>query len=65
MKGEPESEAVKAKRAAGARVNQRTAEYHAALKRKYEKADSRPWIPVAPDPAPLESDVDPSPGEPK
>jgi hypothetical protein len=31
MKVEPEPEAVKAKRAADAKVNQETAEYHAAL----------------------------------
>jgi hypothetical protein len=54
---EPESEAVKAKRVADARLNQRTAEYHAALGRKYEIAASRPWIPIAPDPPPPEPDV--------
>lgn len=27
-------------------------EYYAALKRKYERAASRPWVPVPPDPPP-------------
>jgi hypothetical protein len=49
---EPESESVKAKRAAHARLNQETAEYHAALKLKYERAASRPWVPLAQDPPP-------------
>ena len=47
---EPESEAIKAKRAADAGLNQRTAEYHFALRHKYETAASRPWVPIAPDP---------------
>jgi hypothetical protein len=54
MRVEQESEAVKAKRAADSRLNQRTAEYHAALKHKYERAASRPWVPIAPDPPPPE-----------
>jgi hypothetical protein len=57
MKVEPESEAVKAKRAADARVNQKTAEYHAAMKHKYEQAASSPWIPITPDPPRPEPDV--------
>jgi hypothetical protein len=51
---EPESEAVKARRAADARVNRKTAEYHAALKQKYERAASRPWVLLPPDPPPPE-----------
>jgi hypothetical protein len=31
-------------------VNPRKAAYHAALARKYERAASHPWLPVAPDP---------------
>lgn len=54
MKVEPESDAVKAKRAADAKVNQKTAEYHAALKYKYERAAGRPWVRIAPDPPPPE-----------
>jgi hypothetical protein len=52
---EPESEAVKARRAADARVNRKTAEYHAALKGKYERAASRPWVLLPPDPRPPEA----------
>jgi hypothetical protein len=65
MRIEPESEAVKAKRVADARLNQRTAEYHAALRRRYEIAASRPWIPIAPDPPPPEPDVAASRPEPE
>jgi hypothetical protein len=65
MKVEPQSEAVKAKRAADARMNQETAEYHAALKHKYERAASRPWVPIAPDPPPPEPEVAPNPPEPE
>jgi hypothetical protein len=65
MKVEPESEAVKAKRSADARVNLRAAEYHAALKHKYEKAASRPWAPIAPDPPPPEPEGVPNPPEPE
>jgi hypothetical protein len=54
MRVEQESEAVKAKRGADARLNQKTAEYHAALKLKYERAASRPWVPLDPDPPPPE-----------
>jgi hypothetical protein len=42
VKVEPESKAAKGKRAAGARVNQKTADYHAVLKQKYERAAARP-----------------------
>lgn len=65
MKVEPESEAVRAKRAADASVNQKTAEYHAALKLKYERAACRPWVTLAPDPPPPEPDVAPNPPEPE
>jgi hypothetical protein len=65
IKVQPESEAVTAKRAADTRVNQKTAEYHAALKQKYEKAASRPWVPIAPDPPPPEPEVAPNPPEPE
>jgi hypothetical protein len=47
---EPEDEVVKAQRAAYAGLNQRTAEYHANLKRKYEKAAAHPWMPIDPVP---------------
>jgi len=50
MEIEPESGAIKAQRAADASVNQKTAEYRAALKRKYERAARFPWLPVEPDP---------------
>jgi hypothetical protein len=63
VKVEPESEAVTAQRAADARMNQKTAEYHAALKRKYERAAVRPWMPIDPDPRPPEPDVTHSPPE--
>jgi type II secretory pathway pseudopilin PulG len=65
MKVESESEVVKAKRAADARVNQKTAEYHAAQRQKYERAASRPWVPIAPDSPPPEPDVAPNPPEPE
>jgi hypothetical protein len=65
MNVEPEREEVKAKRAADARVNHRTADYHAALKHKYEQAASRPWVPVAPDPPPPEPEVASTPAEPR
>lgn len=61
IKVQPESEAVIAKRAADARVNQETAEYHAALKHEYDRAASRPWVPIAPDPPPPEPEVAPNP----
>jgi hypothetical protein len=57
IKVQSESEAVKAKRAADAGVNQKTAEYHAAMKHKYEQAASSPWIPITPDPPRPEPDV--------
>jgi hypothetical protein len=57
MEVEPESKAIKEQRAADARTNQRTAEYHAALKHKYERAASRPWLSLPPDPPPPEPDV--------
>jgi hypothetical protein len=65
MKVEPEPEPVKATRAADARVNRKTAEYHAALRQKYERAAARPWAPIAPDPPPPEPDVAPNPPEPE
>jgi len=37
-----------------AEMMRRRAEYQAALKRKYEAATVRPWLPVAPDPPPPE-----------
>jgi hypothetical protein len=30
----------------------RLSEFHLAMKRKYERAATRPWLPIAPDPAP-------------
>jgi type II secretory pathway pseudopilin PulG len=60
---EPDSEADKARRAAAVRVNQKTAEYHAALKHKYERAAAHPWMPIDPDPHPPEPDVIPNPAE--
>ena len=65
MKVAPESEAVRAKRAADASVNQKTAEYHATLKQKYERAASRPWVALAPDPPPPKPDVAANPPEPQ
>jgi hypothetical protein len=32
----------------------RLAEFHEAMTRKYERAASRPWLPIDPDPAPPE-----------
>ena len=61
MEVEPESEAVKARRAADARVNRKTAEYHAALKHKYEGAASRPWVPLPQDPPRPEPAATPDP----
>ncbi len=34
--------------------NARQADYYARLRRKYERAATRPWLPVAPDPPPPE-----------
>jgi hypothetical protein len=65
MRVEPESEPVLARRAGDARLHQRTAEYHAALRQKYERAASRPWVPIAPDPPPPEPGVAASPPEPE
>ena len=31
---------------------QRLAEFHCAMMRKYERAASRPWLPIDPDPTP-------------
>jgi hypothetical protein len=61
----PESEAVKARRTADARVNRKTAEYHAALKHKYERAASRPWVPIPPDPPLPEPATTPDPPDPE
>jgi hypothetical protein len=36
--------------AADAAMNRKTAEYHAALRRKYEHAARYPWLPVKADP---------------
>jgi hypothetical protein len=52
MSPAPEPEAVVKKRAADAAMNRKTAEYHAALKRKCERAARYPWLPVQPDPPP-------------
>jgi hypothetical protein len=60
---DPESQAVKAERVADRRLNQKTAEYHATSKHKYERAASRPWVPIASDPPPPEPDVAPNPPE--
>jgi hypothetical protein len=30
----------------------RLCEFHLTMKRKYERAATRPWLPIAPDPAP-------------
>ena len=38
----------------GRRGDQRSAYYCAKMKRKYERASSRPWLPVEPDPYPPE-----------
>jgi hypothetical protein len=40
----------KEQNAADARAMQQTAEYCAALRRKYEQAAAHPWIPLEPDP---------------
>jgi hypothetical protein len=46
----------KERAAAEARAMQPLIDYYAALRRKYERAAARPWLPVEPDPPPPQVD---------
>lgn len=53
--GQKVSGEQKEQQATEARGMQRLADWYAELKRKYERAAARPWLPVDPDPPPPRS----------